>query len=82
MKLITLRNRNACSDENKKAPYRGLYVLYGGGSGIRTLDGRETMPVFKTGAFNRSANPPRGGILLGMACRDNSENEIYQVIAI
>ena len=30
----------------------------GGGGGIRTHDGREPMPVFKTGAFNRSATPP------------------------
>ncbi len=32
--------------------------IFGGGGGIRTHDGRETMPVFKTGAFNRSATPP------------------------
>src|SRR5690606_27618369 len=32
----------------------------GGGSGIRTHGGRESSPVFKTGAFNRSAIPPRG----------------------
>ena len=31
---------------------------YGGGGGIRTLDGLSPMPVFKTGAFNRSATPP------------------------
>ena len=31
----------------------------GGGRGIRTPDTREGMPVFKTGAFNRSAIPPR-----------------------
>ena len=30
----------------------------GGGGGIRTLDGLSPMPVFKTGAFNRSATPP------------------------
>ena len=29
-----------------------------GGGGIRTPDTREGMPVFKTGAFNRSATPP------------------------
>ncbi len=31
----------------------------GGGGGIRTPDGRKPMPVFKTGAFNRSATPPQ-----------------------
>jgi hypothetical protein len=31
---------------------------HGGGGGIRTLDGLSPMPVFKTGAFNRSATPP------------------------
>lgn len=30
----------------------------GGGCGIRTHEGRKALPVFKTGAFNRSANPP------------------------
>lgn len=34
--------------------------FYGGGLGIRTPDAREGMPVFKTGAINHSANPPRG----------------------
>jgi hypothetical protein len=32
---------------------------FGGGSGIRTHGGIATTPVFKTGAFNRSAIPPR-----------------------
>ncbi len=31
----------------------------GGGLGIRTPDAREGMPVFKTGAINHSANPPK-----------------------
>ena len=30
----------------------------GGGSEIRTHGGRKPSPVFKTGAFNRSAIPP------------------------
>ena len=30
----------------------------GGETGIRTLDGRKPMPVFKTGAFNHSAISP------------------------
>ena len=29
-----------------------------GGEGIRTPDRDSPMPVFKTGAFNRSATPP------------------------
>ena len=32
---------------------------FGGGSGIRTLEGFNSLPVFKTGAFDHSANPPR-----------------------
>ena len=35
----------------------------GGGRGIRTHEGRKALPVFKTGAFNRSASPPRGAIV-------------------
>ena len=31
----------------------------GGGSGIRTLEGREPLLVFKTSAFDHSANPPK-----------------------
>ena len=30
----------------------------GGGGGIRTLETLARLPVFKTGAFNRSATPP------------------------
>src|SRR3546814_15226097 len=33
----------------------------GGGGGIRTHDGLPPMPVFKTGALNRSATPPGDG---------------------
>ena len=36
----------------------GLGLQCGGGAGIRTLDWFNPMPVFKTGAFNRSATPP------------------------
>lgn len=32
--------------------------MYGGGSGIRTHETVTRLPVFKTGAFNRSAIPP------------------------
>ena len=35
---------------------------FGGGREIRTHEGRKPLPVFKTGAFNRSASPP--GFLL------------------
>ena len=33
-------------------------MISGGGCEIRTHEDREALPVFKTGAFNRSANPP------------------------
>ena len=32
--------------------------MYGGETGIRTLEGFDPLPVFKTGAFNRSAISP------------------------
>ena len=32
--------------------------FYGGGGGIRTPETCEGLPVFKTGAINRSATPP------------------------
>jgi hypothetical protein len=34
-------------------------ITIGGWGGIRTHEGREPLPVFKTGAFNRSATHPR-----------------------
>ena len=34
--------------------------LIGGGGEIRTHEGLSSLPVFKTGAFNRSATPPIG----------------------
>src|SRR3954469_25750982 len=37
---------------------RGFWMRPGGGGGIRTHDRSYPMPVFKTGAFNRSATPP------------------------
>ena len=36
---------------------------YGGWGGIRTHETRERLPVFKTGAFNRSATHPIGAYL-------------------
>src|SRR5579863_130630 len=41
----------------------GDFVCCGGGRGIRTHEGRKALPVFKTGAFNRSASPPRAAIV-------------------
>jgi hypothetical protein len=41
----------------------------GGGGGIRTHERRKPLPVFKTGAFNRSATPP---ILIDQALFANS----------
>ena len=34
-------------------------MVNGGGGGIRTRDAVAGIPVFKTGAFNHSATPPR-----------------------
>src|SRR5690554_2118636 len=42
-----------------EVPYSGIAPCSdGGGSGIRTLEGVTPLLVFKTSAFNRSANPP------------------------
>ncbi len=38
---------------------KGLGEVYGGEGGIRTPDTLSGMPVFKTGAINRSATSPR-----------------------
>ena len=47
-----------------RAVYRGVgWDWFGGEGGIRTLEGVATLPVFKTGAFNRSATSPAAGIL-------------------
>ena len=35
-----------------------FFQIYGGETEIRTLEGVATLPVFKTGAFNRSAISP------------------------
>src|SRR5262245_8603223 len=40
-------------------PGRTQALLPSGGGGIRTRGPRERTPVFKTGAFDRSATPPR-----------------------
>ena len=50
--------------KNNKAPNDGaLRCNSGGGTGIRTLGRLSPSPVFKTGAFNRSAIPPRAAIV-------------------
>jgi hypothetical protein len=38
--------------------FSGTVVGFGGGGGIRTHERLSPLPVFKTGAFNRSATPP------------------------
>ncbi len=47
----------------------GPFCLCGGGE-IRTLDTLSDIPVFKTGAFNRSATPP---LLISIEYSDNSK---------
>ena len=43
---------------NKKLPKREFFI-YGGWGEIRTHELRKESPVFKTGAFNRSATHPQ-----------------------
>src|SRR3546814_171014 len=38
---------------------KGQSAMFGGGGGIRTHEALARLPVFKTGALNRSATPPR-----------------------
>ena len=40
-----------------------LPPISGGGGEIRTHERLATLPVFKTGAFNRSATPPSAAVL-------------------
>jgi hypothetical protein len=47
----TLRVSDECSNQLS-------YIPLCGGTGIRTPDTFSSMPVFKTGAINRSAIPP------------------------
>ena len=47
--------------QDKKKPLKIRGLNYGGGTGIRTLGRLSPSPVFKTGAFNRSAIPPAYG---------------------
>ena len=42
----------------KKQNLISIDIIYGGRSGIRTLEGLSPLTVFKTVAFNRSAKRP------------------------
>jgi hypothetical protein len=42
--------------------YKGKFSGAGGWGGIRTHEALAGLPVFKTGAFSRSATHPRRGI--------------------
>ena len=55
------KNRSYKGERARTAKTRkpGMYRVIGGQSGIRTLEGLAPLPVFKTGAFNHSANCPR-----------------------
>ncbi len=44
--------------QNKNATEKVALVIICGGGGIRTPEGFYTLPVFKTGAINRSTTPP------------------------
>ena len=59
--IISLNIKKCVSHINNKRDVFA-FVLFGkvsgGGGGIRTLEGLAPLPVFKTGAFNRSATPP------------------------
>lgn len=48
---------NSAYEFQKKLPFGSFY--FGGWGEIRTHELRKESPVFKTGAFNRSATHPR-----------------------
>ena len=48
--------------ECREAVTGNCFAKIGGGGEIRTHEGREPLPVFKTGALNRSATPPANSI--------------------
>jgi hypothetical protein len=60
----------------KKAPCQELSCGNGGRGGIRTLEGRKPLPVFKTGAFNRSATLPNTDFLKARILRELIEYSI------
>src|SRR4051794_3218747 len=49
------------STDSCRSPAQPDLAPRSGGGGIRTRGPRERTPVFKTGAFDRSATPPRAG---------------------
>jgi hypothetical protein len=53
-----LRDRLKAFNSGKLQFRRGDAVAFGGEGEIRTHESREGPPVFKTGAFNRSATSP------------------------
>ena len=55
---LSLGNQSDTGERLQKSGNREKSVQIDGGGGIRTRDGLSPMPVFKTGAFNRSATPP------------------------
>ena len=67
----------ACPSDSSEARQRADLIdfmrespharLIGGGGGIRTHGDLSTTPVFKTGAFNRSATPPMPRLYYGFA---------------
>jgi hypothetical protein len=56
MRGSVAQKRHAYVEHGKKL--NEIKYLDGGGGGIRTHERRQPLPVFKTGAFNRSATPP------------------------
>src|SRR5688500_1786296 len=65
-RLVSSRPRHGGT--NKKAlPGGKAFLIFGGGGGIRTHEARESLPVFKTGAIDHSATPPRPRSLAWMA---------------
>jgi hypothetical protein len=50
-------SRSQLRCQNKK-PHKGA-LYFGGGGGIRTHEALASLPVFKTGAIDHSATPPR-----------------------
>jgi hypothetical protein len=59
-KAVTTQRQKGGIRVSAIKPYstRNTLFLFGGEGEIRTHEGREALPVFKTGAFNRSATSP------------------------
>ena len=56
--LRSVRSNRLTGRNNKKPATRAGFDVFGGSCEIRTHGGLAPSPVFKTGAFNRSATPP------------------------